>query len=346
MSEEFDLDAALQKSFDEIQSRGADEGVPSTVATPSAETTAVVEPPAPDAGKSRGPDGKFVKAEGIAEQTPVGQTPTESQVSDQTVTPGIRPPDSWSADAKTAFDALPLSVKEAIAKREMEVGRGFDQYREKSKGYESFEKVFAPVSAALQHHGMSREQYVSNLIAAEDRLNKNPVEGIKWLAQSYGIDLSNLTSGQPSANPEIDNLRQQVTDLSSWRQQSEQARQTAIQTELQNEIQKFSSDPAHEFYEQVKVDMGQIMLAAHQAGQTLTLKQAYDKAVRVNDAVYSIVEARRLDALSKKQADSAASKAKDAVRAAGVAVRGGGQAPVVLPTWEETLEAKSKSLAS
>jgi transcriptional regulator with XRE-family HTH domain len=331
MSEEFDLDAALTETMKGIQEReSAGEGVPSTDAPPSVEAQA--ETPQASEERPRAPDGKFASKTGIAEQTPVGEK-IES-VPDQTVTQGINPPTSWSADAKAQFAALPLPVKEAIAKREMEADTGISQYREKSKGYESLEKVFAPVMPQLQQLGMSREQYVSNLMAAESRLNTDPVKGLQWLAQSLGVDLSTLTSAEVSTSPDLDALRKEVTDLRQWRDQSVQARQQAEQAELSTEISKFASDPKNEFYEQVRKRMGRLL----KAEEATTLSDAYEQACLLEPGVRQIIQARALDTAQKQLVTNASQKAQSATKAAGTLVKGNGAAIIPAGNWEDTLK--------
>lgn len=343
MSETFDLDSALETSYKEIMSRGDGEGVPSADAPPSVEAPAET-PQAPERERQRAPDGKFAKEEAksvIAEQPVIGEV---KEIPDQTVLDGaLKAPESWSAAMKQEWAKLPLSIQEEIFKRENDVSKGFKQYGERVKSYEAIDKVLSPKLQAIQAAGMTGADYIGRLVEAENRLNSNPVEAIKWLAQSYGVNLSNLTQEQPQGSPEIEPLRQQLTELSNWKQQQEQATQAQLQQSIQSDIEKFSADPKNEFYGQVKEKMGSLF----RAGEAKDLSDAYEKAIWIVPEVRQIMQARQIDALSKKTAETAATKAKDAVKSAGSVVKGSGLVPVGPDqTWQQTLEAKARSMAN
>lgn len=337
---DLDLDTMMRES---VSSAG--EGVPSTDATPSVEADPIesavesAKVPATEGNteRVRGPDGKFAKVEEnplpdnnkIAADAKIG----EPTVPDQTVTTGIQTPVSWSAAAKAEFSKLPLAVQEAVAKREMEVSQGFKQYGEKVKAYEAIDKVLEPLRPALQQAGLSADQYIQRLRAAEQTLESNPVEGIKWLAQTYGVDLAQIASGQTQeVAPEIQTLRNEVLQLRQWRDHQEQARQQAVQTDTHSEIERFKSDPKNEFFEQVRERMGRLI----KAGEASTLSDAYEQACLLEPNVRQIMQARQADALQKSIVTNA--KTKVAASAPAVGVKGNG-AVNIAPTgdWTDTL---------
>lgn len=352
MSEEkLDLHSELSAIYDKHQS--AAEGVPSTDAPPSVEATdqaaspdPVVETPATEApadGRVRGPDGKFIKADEaakpnnnkIAADAKIGE-PAKEPVSDQSVTTGIQTPVSWSAAAKAEFSKLPLAVQEAVAKREMEVSQGFKQYGEKVKTYEAIDKVLEPLRPALQQAGLTADQYIGRLRAAEQTLESNPVEGIKWLAKSYGVDLAQLATGQPETpvDPTIAALQQKITQLESGWNQQQQASQMAVQQETQTAIEKFAADPKNEFFDQVRDDMSVLI----RTGKATSLPDAYNKAVRMNDEVYQILQARQADAIQRKFAEENRKQAAGARKAAGTNVSGNaGTSPAQIPTIRDSM---------
>lgn len=350
---DMDLDEMMRESVeaDRKEDAGAAGGEPSPAASPSAEgaesgasTEAAPETPADTGssdGRARGPDGKFIKAEdGAPAKEPVESAPAEqdTKVSDQPVTAGIQTPVSWSAAAKAEFSKLPLIVQEAIAKREMEVSSGFKQYGERVKQYEAIDKTLAPLDGALQQHNLSRADYVQRLVAADQRLSANPEAGLKWIAAQYSIDLAQLAQGQPQTevNPEVHSLRQEVQELRQWRDSQEQARQTAFQTEIANDIERFQSDPKNEFFSQVREDMAALMSAAASQDRALSLEDAYQRACRMNDSVWAIMQARQADAREKELRTKATAKVASALPAAGVKGNGAGS-PVATGSWEDTL---------
>jgi hypothetical protein len=363
---EIDLDTMMRESVEAERSNtqeGAGEGVPSAVATPSAEAAPVStstepaeSPQAPETGeRPRGPDGKFIKAdEGKAPaetgKQPENQTPAAAQTgeqpqqnTDQAVTQGIQAPVSWSPAAKQEFSKLPIAVQEAVAKREMEVSNGFKQYGEKVKQYEAIDKVLEPLTPMLQQHGLTKDQYVQRLRAAEVALESNPVEGIKWLAKSYGVDLSKLTGQppgeQPYVDPDIQALKQELAELRSQQTNWLQANQAAVANEVAQEVERFKSETnpdgtlKHEFFDQVRPILAQM----NQAGEVKDLKSAYDEACWRHPQVRQILQARHADSIQKKLREEAAKKVQTAAPAIGTNVRGNGHAAMPVGNWEDTL---------
>ena len=358
---DIDLDEMMRESVEAERSdtqEGAGEGSPSAVATPSAEAAPVStstepaeSPLAPETGeRPRGPDGKFVKAEegkpaaeAVKPENETAAQPGEQQITDQTVTQGIQAPVSWSAAAKAEFSKLPIAVQEAVAKREMEVSNGFKQYGEKVKAFEAIQKTLEPIMPKLQMQGMNGAQYVERLMAAERALETNPEAAFKWLAQSYGFDLSKLT-GQPAAeqpyvDPDIQALKQELAELRSQQSQWLQANQAAVANEVAQEVERFKSETnpdgslKHEFFEQVRPILAQM----NQAGEVKDLKSAYEEACWRHPQVRQILQARHADSLSKKLREEAAKKVQTAAPAIGTNVRGNGHAAPVVGSWEDTL---------
>lgn len=367
MDIDIDLDTMMRESVEAERSgaplEGAGEGVPSADATPSVEAgkdAASTSEPAKspeDAGsrsagdRARGPDGKFLKADGTepkpdtqAAPDTEGQPKADSQVTDQTVTDGIQAPVSWSAAAKAEFSKLPLAVQEAVAKREMEVSNGFKQYGERVKQYEAIDKVLEPLVPQLQQHGLTKDQYVQRLRAAEVALESNPVEALKWLAKSYNVDLSQLT-GQPQAeqpyvDPEIAALKKELAELRSGQTQQLQAHQQAVLQEVAQEIERFKSEtnpdgtPKHEFFDTVRPILAQM----NQMGEVKDLKSAYEEACWRHPEVRKILQARHADSLQKKLREEAAAKVTALKPVMGTNVRGNGHAAAPAGNWEDTLK--------
>lgn len=358
---DIDLDEMMTESVKAERAEtqeGAGEGVPSTDAAPSVEdkvaspSTESKTPVEADAGRVRGPDGKFAKADTkvepdnnkIAADAKIG----EAKVSDQTVTTGIQTPVSWSAAAKAEFSKLPLAVQEAVAKREMEVSQGFKQYGEKVKAFEAIERTLAPIMPKLQMQGMDGATYVSRLIAAERALEQNPAEAFKWLAQSYGFDLNQLAGQQPEqayVDPEIASLRKELAELRSGITQSTQSTQMAVVNEVKQEIERFKSEtspdgtPKAEFWAQVEPVLRQMS----QNGEIKDIASAYQEACWRNPEVRAILQARHADALQKKLREEAAAKVTTLRPAMDTNIRGNGSQGMPQGNWDETLREATRA---
>ena len=224
-------------------------------------------------GRERGPDGKFVaKAPETVQDTP--DQPSEA-VADPAVKLAIRAPASWSPAAKATFDKLPPEVQQAVAKREQEIDHGLRRKSEEVKRYEPLEHVLAPRRAQWAAQGLDDVQAVKTLLAAQDLLEKNPIQGIEFLARSYGVNLNTAQpQGQPyqaqparDSHPEIAALKQQLQVLQSQVQ-------TAQTAPIVSQIDAFQNDPANLYFENVRDDMAVLL----HNGKASDLKEAYEMA--------------------------------------------------------------------
>lgn len=237
-------------------------------------------------GRKRGPDGKFIAKDAESAQDTTDQPSKE--VADPASQPVTRAPSSWSPAAKAEFDKLPAPVQQAVAKREQEIDQGLRRKAEELKRYEPLEQVLAPRRDLWAAQGMDETQAIKTLLAAQDLLEKNPVQGLEYLAKAYGVNLPGQAQppqpGQPApaqagqAN-ELEQLRAQIVQL----QQSVQYSQTAP---LVSEVEAFFSDPANLYAENVRSDMARLL----ETGMASTLKDAYDKACRVRDDIWPLVQ--------------------------------------------------------
>jgi len=226
---------------------------------------------------NHGPDGKFVAkqaepAQDTTEQPKTGETPQES----------IRPPASWSAQAKADFAALPPHIQKEVSKREGDIDKGFRERAEQLKRYEPLESVIAPHRQKWAVAGVDEATAVKQLLAASDWLERDPQSALAHLARSYGVNIASLGqplaqsgggTGQPQAQPdpvanEIQALRQELQALKQGKEQETQ--QTYV-----TQIEAFAADPANLYFENVKPAMAKLL----QSGLVETLPEAYERAI-------------------------------------------------------------------
>jgi hypothetical protein len=289
-------------------------------------------PPAPDAttetaaetaARVRDEQGRFAKAEADkATAAPIPDQDTTKASETAPSTAQNAPPVSWSAEAKAEWAKLPPAIQTAVLKRETEASDGFRQKSEEIKRYES---VIQPAAQRAQQLGVGPDQFITNMIATEQALNRDPAGSIRWLAQQYGVDLSTLSQApdpqQPATAPqqvlapvydEIQQVRSQVDQIS--------------RIHAEASIQDFARNPEHKFFPEVKTEMGRLL----QTGVANTMDDAYRIAVAANpDIQAKVIESAVAEREEKRKADIAA-KAKSA-GAAAVSIRapgyGNGAAP-------------------
>lgn len=251
----------------------------------------------------------------------------------------IEPPISLSAEDKEQFAKWSPDVQQAFKSRLEQVEKGAQQRvaeaAEKERQYQGLNDLFKDRDQRYMLQGVSREQVIGQLLAAQDYLDSNPVEGLKWLAQSYGLSLDELAqpTNEENYNPEIASLKQelgQVRGMMSEQMQSQQEAHKAAVAQASNEwaaeagsdgklLRPHMADNAFvtgEFIPQLQLLQSQ-MPNAH---ITTLLNQAYDRAVRLNpDLFQKMID----DEVAKRSAAKPKPKIKAAkAKAAGASISG------------------------
>jgi len=218
-------------------------------------------------GRERGPDGKFV-----AKPAETAQDTTEQQAATETPQESIRPPASWSAAAKAKFATLDPDVQREVLKREQDVEKGFRDRANELKRYQPLEDILAPRRALWAAQGLDETQAIKTLLAAQDLLEKNPQQGLEFLAKSYGVSLAQPQgqpdTAQPQGNsPQYDQLLAKFSQL-------EQRLQEAQSAPVVSQVESFFSDPKNLYAENVRQDMAVLL----REGRAKDLPEAYEMA--------------------------------------------------------------------
>lgn len=232
-------------------------------------------------------------------------------------------PTTWKPELAAQWQALPPSVREEIARRENDMFAGLEQYKTDATFAREVKGLLAPVAPLLQQHNVAPNTFVGNIIRAHLHLSSNIGEAekiatVRQLLQGYGVDPAKLVEGgQPPADapyvdPEVKALREQVSSLQSRINGSDARAAEARRAELAKEINDFASDPANEFFDQVA---DEIAILIRGSGGTMTLRDAYDRAIWANPTVKAQLLARDSAAAVEKAQKEAREKAEAAARA-------------------------------
>jgi hypothetical protein len=136
------------------------------------------------------------------------------------------------------------------------------------------------------------------------------------LASQYGINLGEIDPySQPGpVDPAVYQLQNELNNIRGevvgWKQQQEQAQNQALQAEIND----FAETADH--FEDVRPTMISLL----QGGVATTLEEAYEKAIRLDDNIYSEIQ-KSLQAQNDVAKRDAANKAAKAAKAAAVSVR-------------------------
>jgi hypothetical protein len=307
---------------------------PTVPAAPVQETAAEAE------ARLRDEKGRFAPKPAEEPAKPAEAAPkpaAEKTVSETDKEPGApaktvaAPPPGWSVAAKAEFDHLPDPVKAAIAKREEEIDRGFAKLKD-------FKAIESQHASAAQQYGVPLTEYINRLAAADRFLQSEPMNAIKWLAQTYGIDLGQL-AGQPQGQ-----VQQQPQDalVQPLLQEINALKQIVYgdkQSQITNQVDQFFADPKNKYSENVADQMVVLINEAKRAGQPVDLASIYETACFMNPEVRAALIKEQTGKLQAEQLAKAKQTA-DQARAAGASITGGPASTP--PPVNQTLDLRSQ----
>lgn len=238
-------------------------------------------------------------------ETPAPSEPAEEEP--PAAEPQLAPPKTWRPEAAAKWQALPPEVQREVLKREDDIFRGIESYKADAEIGKSVQRILSPYMPMLQAAGLSPLDQVDGLMKAHHLLATGTPEQksllFQRLAQDYGVSLENL-SGEPSfVDPQVAALQSQLAGLQSRLMEREAREADAARQALQEELNTFASDPAHQYFDEVAGDIAALL----RAGAASSLADAYEKAVWANPATRAKEQARLT-------AESEASKAAEAKR--------------------------------
>lgn len=296
-------------------------------------------------GQPRDPHGRFAPRDGQVDQSvspaPAATSPGAGTGGEATVAgapardgdkPVIAPP-GFSATTKSIWDKPAWdqndiqALKKDIAKRETEIERGFAKLRDY--------KDLDPFVDMARQSGTTLTDAVKRYVEAEQFLEKEPVKGLLWLCQNYGVDPRQLaaavggqpqpTGQQPQPNQRIDLSQHLQPIMAPIMQELQQLRGIVYgdkQAQTQQTVQQFFADPAHRYAENVADDMARLI----KAGFASDLKDAYDKACWNNPEIRGLLINEQTTRTAAAQA-AKAKQASDQAKAAGRSITGGMGSP-------------------
>lgn len=301
----------------------------------------------------RSESGRFEAKDKPAE-TQEAETPAET-VEGQTQSQASEPPkaivhpNSLPAELRDKWGTVPPEIAEWAAKREAESHKRITELGETAKASEHLRQAIEKFRPSFK--GVEPVQAIERLVAAGDFLERSPEEGLKWLANAYGVDLSRLASGQSTeGNTEVSHLRQQISqlqrqiaDTSNRVQSREQAEQRTQEQSIAKLVEDFAKDEKRAAYwTDVENDVYEQIHAIKAADPNLppdkVLDKAFTRALKLNEAVQTKIEAEKKTEIEKRAKAEAAKKAVEAKKAAQINVgRGASATPKPKGSWEETM---------
>lgn len=238
--------------------------------------------------------------------------------------PNDKAPDTWRKDAKDAWATVPPTVKAEIAKREGDIAKFVQSQQPRIAVAEAMEQKLGPYAQMYQKNGMNIWDVLPNITQAYAIMQwGNPQQKLEMLhaaAKDMGIDIARLQAGdtQGAINPEIDALKAEIRELRSGVRSVTSDATAREHAKLVGEVEAFAKDPKNTYFEEVAVEMQNLL----QARVCKSLGEAYEKAVWSNPVTRAKLVEAEAAARQKALAQKATDKTTKAEKAAAVNLKG------------------------
>lgn len=286
---------------------------------------------------------------------PQAQNQPQPQPQNQQPQPGAidpnRVPDSWRSEAKAKWAGIEPVVKAEINKREADYRAGHaalrkevDSARNDVAFSRSLGEVVTPYLAGLQSKNVNVQAAIQDGARLVSILhlgtNEDRVNALRHIVKHFGIQIpkpgeqpaQSQPQAQPQAQPQPQTQPQQFRDprvdqLLAQQQQQQQREAKAAEEERGRMVDEFVNDPAHDQFGLVYEEMANLI----EHGMATSMKEAYEKAVRLNPTAFAAVQSKQ----EQNRRTEAARVAEEARRAAGAPRSSGKPAnfqPAQVPT--------------
>jgi hypothetical protein len=289
----------LTKAFDEDQqSTPAGTTPPAGVEPPPAQTPAT-------------PDKKAAAVDPAAQPG----KPTDPKAAP---TGPLKAPAQWKPNVREKWNGLPREVQEEILRREGDSMRLIGSVGHKIRLADEVAGHIQPFMETLQTNGVSPSSFMGDVFTTVSTLARGDAqakaETIANIVQSYGVDvriLDQVLTSRLSAGPEVTEARRLAARAQSVIQERQQETQQRGSAEAERALSAFAADPKHEFLDDVRDLMADLM----QAGRAETLEDAYAAAIWAHPDTRKILLERQQQqrAQAKGQRAMAARRASSSV---------------------------------
>lgn len=224
--------------------------------------------------------------------------------------PQLRAPASWKPEAREHWAKLPPQVQQEVARRETEVARTLHESSRAREAVTHMQAVIGPYAQNIAASGSDPIGAIENFFKADNTLRHGSIAEKAQMAaniiKQYGIDIVTLDQVLAGQTPQHDpntqmaeqlrrEMQQQLQPVLGFFNQMQGQRQQAMQKINQTaggEVEAFAQDAAHEFYDDVRMDMADIIDMFTARGQSISLQDAYDRAININPQISAIIAQR------------------------------------------------------
>lgn len=261
----------------------------------------------------------------------------------------LEPPVHWSTKDKAIFAKQGKEAKHFLLERHKSMEADYTRKSQEIAVFrrqkEDIDQLLAPYREQFQRSGMDDVGAIRSLVSAHAFLERDPVNAVQHLVESYRIDPNQLIaalatvnrvdlnqlSQAPQPDPNVIQLQRELKELKDSRihEQSTQQQQV-FQSHLQ-QVEAFATEtdaqgnPKHPYFDEVATEIKAFIATG------LSLPEAYERAIYANPTVRQQIAASERKAQRKREREEAAKKAAQAkqtgfdVSGEGAAATGGQQ---------------------
>lgn len=267
--------------------------------------------------KTEEPDEKTDKKE--EDQPEEVEESDEEKPEEETAKPVIAPPATWSPEMQASWKDIPVEAQQQIVQREQHTNNLLSEMGRKIKATEPLQGVLQTHAETFQKAGVSYEQGIAQLLAANDLLVQDPRQGIQQIARMFNIDLTDyalegIGEEPPATDPRVDELQQRINQLEAERQAEYQYQEEQGQSQMLNIIDDFAKDKPEfdSLSNEVMANVTLLQQTQPTLGPREMLERAWDAALWQNPSTRQ----QLLEQEAKSRAERAAKEAQKAKKAA------------------------------
>ena len=244
----------------------------------------------------------------------------------------ISAPKHWPKEEQEIFNAWDANVQHQVMDRykamEGDYTKKTQALAKYKKRNESLDEIYGPFKDDFQRAGMDEVAATRQLLAAHKYLREDPQQALKWLAKSYGVDLTAVNDDTATedeyADPQMKAMQQQIAQLQGTINNQQQQAQNMQRQDVQAMIDNFQTakdadgNLKHPHFDVVQNQMSGLI----SSGVAKDIASAYDMAVYANPETRAKVLDEQVKKTTKQEVKAeAVQKAKKQQR---VNVKGSG----------------------
>ena len=241
-------------------------------------------------------------------------------------------PKHWPKEEQEIFNTWDANVQHQVMDRykamEGDYTKKTQALAKYKKRNESLDEIYGPFRDDFQRAGMDEVAATRQLLAAHKYLREDPQQALKWLAQSYGVDLKAVNDDtaieDEYADPQMKAMQQQIAQLQGTINNQQQQAQNMQKQEVQAMIDNFQTakdadgNLKHPHFDVVQNQMSGLI----SSGVAKDIESAYEMAVYANPETRAKVLEEQVKKETKQEVKAeAVQKAKKQQR---VNVKGSG----------------------